>query len=307
MDRAGALFKGVNVSRKSVSSLCRTSLAALGVVTLAACVDSATQYRDYAEQVARQGGLRTVTSAPDAAYTDADLARNFERIAFFTEYTHADGALVQEETPSTLSRWNDEMRVSLLGAGVRSEDWRNLRKLSRRLSNLSGLQMRVGRHADPDISIYIMTEEERTEFGREIEDDERRDDFQILSDWSTQFRYPCVALVGYESEGQGVIDAAIIVIKAELEGVMRQSCIHEELTQAMGLMNDHPDVRPSIFNDDEEFALLTEHDEALLRILYDKRLRPAMTLEEAKPIIPLVVKDAQKAKEQNVELLQANY
>ena len=57
----------------------------LTALALSACVDSATQYRSYAAQVVAQGGLRTVTAAPDAAFDDADLARNFERIAFFSE------------------------------------------------------------------------------------------------------------------------------------------------------------------------------------------------------------------------------
>ena len=42
----------------------------------------------------------------------------------------------------------------------------------------------------------------------------------------------------------------------------------------MGLPNDSPEARPSLFNDDLEFALLTEHDAVLLRMLYDPRLRP---------------------------------
>jgi hypothetical protein len=48
-------------------------------------------------------------------------------------------------------------------------------------------------------------------------------------------------------------------------------------------------VRPSIFNDDGEFALLTEHDEHLLRILYDPRLKPGMTAEEAMPLVRRIV------------------
>ena len=39
----------------------------------------------------------------------------------------------------------------------------------------------------------------------------------------------------------------------------------------MGLANDSPEARPSIFNDDEEYALLTGHDEMLLT----HALRPA--------------------------------
>ena len=75
------------------------------------------------------------------------------------------------------------------------------------------------------------------------------------------------------------------MIRAELPDRLRLSCIHEELAQGMGLANDSPDARPSIFNDDEEFAYLTAHDERLLKMLYDPRLRPGMTEAEALPIV----------------------
>ena len=58
---------------------------------------------------------------------------------------------------------------------------------------------------------------------------------------------------------------------------MRQSCIEEELAQGMGLSNDSRDARPSIFNDDEEFGVLTRHDELLLRMLYSDSLRCGMS------------------------------
>ena len=58
--------------------------------------------------------------------------------------------------------------------------------------------------------------------------------------------------------------------------------------QGLGLANDSPQARPSIFNDDEEFGLLTRHDELLLRILYDSRLSPGMTEEEARPVVEII-------------------
>ena len=66
---------------------------------------------------------------------------------------------------------------------------------------------------------------------------------------------------------------------------MRLSCIHEEIAQGLGLANDSPTARPSIFNDDEEFALLTTQDELMLKILYNPALRPGMTESEARPIV----------------------
>lgn len=282
---------------RAISAWARSAgcgLAGLAALALSGCVDQAAQYRNYSQDVAASGGLRTETAPADATFDDADLARNFERIAFFTEYSQDDGPLVQEETASTLSRWETPVRIRLAGEGVRNADRASYRTLSRRLAKLTGVDIRVVSRGEADVSVYIFTEEERTAFREELGDERDNERFQILTDWVEQFRYPCVAMVGYGSEQRGAITGALIVIKAELEGVMRESCIHEELTQAMGLMNDHPDVRPSIFNDDEEFALLTQHDEYLLRILYDPRLRPAMTLEEAKPLIPEIVRDVRE-------------
>ena len=88
------------------------------------------------------------------------------------------------------------------------------------------------------------------------------------------------------SEGNsGAYTRAFAVIRAEHPDLLRLSCIHEEITQGLGLPNDSPRARPSIFNDDEEFAFLTAHDELLLRILYSPELRPGMSPAEARPIV----------------------
>jgi hypothetical protein len=75
------------------------------------------------------------------------------------------------------------------------------------------------------------------------------------------------------------------VIRAEHPDLLRLSCLHEEIAQGLGLANDSPTARPSIFNDDEEFALLTRQDELMLRMLYNPALRPGMTEAQARPIV----------------------
>ena len=81
------------------------------------------------------------------------------------------------------------------------------------------------------------------------------------------------------------------LIRSETPPRLRRSCVHEELAQGLGLANDSRQVRPSIFNDDEEFAYLTRHDELLLKILYDSRLRPGMTEAEARPIVLQIARE----------------
>jgi hypothetical protein len=88
-----------------------------------------------------------------------------------------------------------------------------------------------------------------------------------------------------DSNASSAYRQAIALVRTEHPDLTRQACIHEELAQGLGLANDDPNARPSIFNDDEEFALLTNHDELLLKILYDPRLTPGMTADEARPIV----------------------
>ena len=67
------------------------------------------------------------------------------------------------------------------------------------------------------------------------------------------------------------------------------------MAQGLGLANDSPRARPSIFNDDDEFALLTTHDEMLLNMLYNPALRPGMGIDEARPILRRLIARAMGA------------
>ncbi len=71
--------------------------------------------------------------------------------------------------------------------------------------------------------------------------------------------------------------------RAEHPTLPRTVCIDEGLARGMGLANDSPDARPSVFGDSEEFARLTRHDEILLRLLNDPRPESGMTVDEATP------------------------
>ena len=135
----------------------------------------------------------------------------------------------------------------------------------------------------------ILNEAERIELVRDIRRRRIDDRMRLVVRWASAIDYPCVGQIGFQDGDSGEITSALIVVKGELSGMLRQTCIHEELAQTMGLINDDNSVRPSIFNDDQEFALLTEHDEFLLRLLYDPALTPNMTAAEARPLSPALV------------------
>jgi hypothetical protein len=94
-----------------------------------------------------------------------------------------------------------------------------------------------------------------------------------------------MAMTSMSSEPNSAISSALVIIRSELPEIMRRACFHEEIAQSLGLTNDSHFARPSIFNDDDEFATLTKFDEILLRILYDHRLQPGISQKEAAQLV----------------------
>lgn len=86
-------------------------------------------------------------------------------------------------------------------------------------------------------------------------------------------------------------DLAIIVIREELTALEQKACLHEEIAQAMGLSDDSDFARPSVFNDDDQFALLTALDRRLLALLYDPNLQPGLTYEQGKTTLLEITQD----------------
>jgi hypothetical protein len=245
-------------------------------------------YERVERQLLDQGLLRQDGGARDAPFNARILAENFVQIALYDEYVPIGGQLVARTSESRLRRWETPIRMrATFGASVpparASADRATLDSYSRRLSRLTGVPItQVAESANFDVLF--------------LSEDERRGAAPLLRSLVPGISSAAVAtittmprstfcLVFAFSDGSGYsYTRALAVIRAEHPDLLRLSCIHEEIAQAMGLANDSPAARPSIFNDDEEFALLTPHDELLLRILYDRRLRPGMTPAEARPI-----------------------
>jgi hypothetical protein len=112
----------------------------------------------------------------------------------------------------------------------------------------------------------------------------------MVTRWRDTEREKCLGLISVDPRS-GAIAKTDILIKDELPPRIRDACIVEELVQSLGLMNDDPRARPSIFNDSQEYLDLTTHDEFLLRILYDRRVRPGMTLRQMHPLVDQIIRE----------------
>lgn len=235
------------------------------------------------------GLLRSDGGGRDTPFTDWMLAENFITIALYDEYVRTASGPIQRQAASRLRRWEQPIRVAIrfgetVPAPTRATDTARVRSYLARLSRLTGHPISLS-ESSPNFYIHIVNEDERRALGPVVN--------AALPGLSagevqgiTQMPLSTYCLVYAMSDGvSGRYTRAFAVIRAEHPDLLRLSCMHEEIAQALGLANDSPRARPSIFNDDEEFAMLTGHDELLLRILYSPDLRAGMTETEARPIV----------------------
>lgn len=68
-----------------------------------------------------------------------------------------------------------------------------------------------------------------------------------------------------------------------------RDCLHEELSQALGPLNDMYRLPQSVFNDDNVHTVLTAYDMLILRMTYAPEIRSGMTRAEVKARIPTIV------------------
>ncbi|MEM9196316.1 MAG: DUF2927 domain-containing protein [Pseudomonadota bacterium] len=273
-------------------------LAALGALTvLASCGPNEAAYYARLETDLRAAGFMRTDRAPqDARFSNADLAQNFERIALYSEYDRAEDRFVRRRTPSVLSKWTDPVRIRFIfgnsvTASQRRQDRRDVSTLSTRLSSLTGLGISMVTEQTPapnaNFVLIFADRAERAEIAQDIRiANPQADPAFIASLRDSTPQEICYVNTFRDPDHPGRIVFAVAVIKSETRGLMRLSCLHEEISQAFGLGNDDMRVRPSIFNDDEEFALLTEHDEYLLRVLYHPALSPGMSQSEVRARLP---------------------
>jgi hypothetical protein len=233
--------------------------------------------------------LRMDGGGPDAPYDAPVLAGNFERIALFEEYDTVNGRIVTRQTASRLHRWEQPVLVEIeFGALVpeakANKDRVSIAAFTARMARVTGHPVRVVRSGG-NFHVFVVNEDDRRLLGPRLRGIIPGIGQGALDTVIDMPRSTYCLVFAWDPDDDGAYEKAVAVIRSEHPDLLRLSCIHEEMAQGMGLSNDSPLARPSIFNDDEEFALLTTHDEQLLRILYDPRLTAGMSAEEAMPVV----------------------
>jgi hypothetical protein len=82
-----------------------------------------------------------------------------------------------------------------------------------------------------------------------------------------------------------------IILAVDAGSFIFADCAYEELLQALGPINDTSAVPWTTFNDNISMSHFGIYDQYLLNILYHPKMRPGMSVDEVKALLPQILPD----------------
>ena len=282
---------------RSLQPQARPAAATVPTAPSTASQDLVRYYAAVQRNQLAQGLMRTGGGGPDTPFTADDLVRDFINIAFFTEYGRGSVLSVRgSPDPGQLNRWNGPVRIGTeFGPSVpaerRDKDRAVINAYAGRLARVTGHDI-APVSGGANFHVFVVSSDDKEFFLNRLRQLKLRlSDADLRHLGSLDRSTYCLVVTFANALSPNLHTRAITMIRAEQPDLMRLACVHEEIAQGLGLPNDSPYARPSIFNDDDEFALLTTHDEMLLRMLYDPRLKPGMSAERATPVARIIARE----------------
>jgi hypothetical protein len=256
----------------------------------------ASYYANVQRQLLSQGLLRKDGGGPDTPFSKRILVQNFVQIGVFNEFTFDGDRYEDRRSEGRVQRWDQPVQLTLdfgeaVPADMQADARSTVASYASRLSRVTGLDIALTPQAG-NFTVAVLTVDELEAYGPRL--------MQLfpglsetLAQQITSLPRPiyCAVYAFSDADNPDSFQSAVAIIRAEHPKLLRDSCFHEEIAQGLGLSNDSPAARPSIFNDDDEFALLTRHDELLLEILYDDRLPLGATPDQARPVVEVIAAD----------------
>lgn len=211
---------------------------------------------------------------PMRARANADIARDFLELSFRME----SGRRIDR-----LSRFEVPVRVAVRGQ-VPATLTPELARLIARLRDEAGIDIAL---ADAGESANVVIETPR------------RVELQDVVPQAACFVVPRVA--GWDEflarrrstdldwTSLATREQVTVLIPADVSPQEVRDCLHEEVAQALGPLNDLYELSDSVFNDDNIHGALTGFDMLILRAYYDPALHSGMTRAEVAALLPQVL------------------
>lgn len=209
--------------------------------------------------------------APVAA--NMDVARDFLDLAFTLE----SGRPLQ-----TLTRFEGPISVRVTGSPPPSLA-PDLRRLLHRLRSEAGIDIALASGPEAAITVQAVS---RAEIRRALP---QAACFVVpnvssLAEYRSKRRSRTVSWSQLERR-----EKLAIFVPNDSSPQEVRDCLHEELAQAIGPLNDLYRLPDSVFNDDNVHTVLTGYDMLILRTYYDRNLRNGMSRREVADRLPAIL------------------
>jgi hypothetical protein len=267
----------LNARTDGIARRFRLAIAALALGMLPACVPvpepgAATVARSAPATVALPPMRRFGATRPTPPQrSNAEMAQDFLDLTFSLESGRPLPQFTRFEGPITV-------RVTGRALPTLSND---LDRLISRFRREAGLDItRVGATEDASITIEVIP---RAELRRAVP-------FAAcfvaprVSGWAEYQRVRRTPRVDWTTLTER--ERLAVFLPSDVSPQETRDCLHEELAQAIGPLNDLYRLPDSVFNDDNFHAILTGFDMLMLRASYDPALRSGMTRAEVAAAIP---------------------
>jgi Protein of unknown function (DUF2927) len=98
-------------------------------------------------------------------------------------------------------------------------------------------------------------------------------------------------LSGFRKNENFEITHSDVILTVDNGDFVFLDCAYEELLQALGPINDTSSVPWTMFNDKVSMGYFDVYDQYILNLLYAPRIKPGMTVEEVKAVLPEALDD----------------
>jgi hypothetical protein len=98
-------------------------------------------------------------------------------------------------------------------------------------------------------------------------------------------------LSGFRKNDAYEIERSNVILTVDNGDFVFFDCAYEELLQSLGPINDTSTVPWTMFNDKVSMGFFDVYDQYILNLLYDPRIRPGMTVDEVRAVLPAVLAD----------------
>lgn len=205
-------------------------------------------------------------------FTDAEIADGFFKVAFGAEY-HLAGRT------DRIRKYDKPVRV-FIDNKARPDRSKQLRAIVADIaSRIEHLDLAAtANRADAVVTATLVRDRDLNRTMAAFYGAERARDIRKTIDPQ--------CLSSFTKDDRLAIINSNVILAADAGRFIFMDCAYEELLQALGPINDTDSVPWTTFNDGVGMGHFGVYDQYLLNILYHPRIRPGMTADEVKAILP---------------------